>query len=108
MFSRFAGIGIGHEAQYNIQTMGGTDVNTFEDDTFPMVDYEDEGDDMFHAGRESFSSPHRDNTDPHNGHGDNSDDSDGEGDSNSILFNDNSSCGLDDSEESDDGSGFEF
>ncbi|KIM59155.1 hypothetical protein SCLCIDRAFT_27457 [Scleroderma citrinum Foug A] len=108
MFSRFAGIGIGHEAQYNIRTMGGTDVNTFEDDTFPMADYEDEGDDMFHAGQESFSSPHGDNTDPHNGHDDNSDDSDGEGDSDSILFDDNSSCGLNDSEESDDGSGFEF
>ena len=50
MFSHFAGIGIGHEAQYNIQTMGGTDVNTFEDDTFPMGDCEDEGDNMLQAG----------------------------------------------------------
>ena len=108
MFSHFAGIGIGHEAQYNIQTMGGTDVNTFEDDTFPMGDCEDEGDNMLQAGWESFSSTHGDNTDPHNGHGDDSDGSDGEGDSDSILFDDNSSCGLDDSEESDDESGFEF
>ncbi|KIM65881.1 hypothetical protein SCLCIDRAFT_22423 [Scleroderma citrinum Foug A] len=108
MFSRFAGIGIGHEAQYNIRTMGGTDVNTFEDDMFPMADCEDEGDDMLQADRESFSSTHGDNTDPHNGHGDDSDGSDGEGDSDSILFDDNSSCGLDDSEESDDESGFEF
>ena len=101
MFSRFAGIGIDHGTQYRIQTMDGItgDGNTSENATFPVADGEDEGDNMFHAGR---------GTDSDNGHdGDN----DGESDSESMSFDDNNSE-LDDLEVvevvEEDESGFEF
>lgn len=93
MFSRFAGIGVGHKAQYNVKTT--TDDNPFEDDTLPMADTEDEGDTTLYADKESFyrfSSPHGDN-----GHteGEEDDDDNKEGESSSQLFDDDDDSGLD-------------
>ncbi|KAI6009987.1 hypothetical protein BKA83DRAFT_4504106 [Pisolithus microcarpus] len=105
MFSRFAGIGVGHEAQYSVQTI--TDSNTSEDDTLSMADTDDEGDVMFHASQDSFfqeSSPHGTNG-CNKGEDNNGEDEGGE--SNLELFDDNDNSGLDDSE-GDDESGFVF
>jgi len=96
MFSRYAGIGIGHGTQYNIQSMDSitSDGNTSENGTFPVANGEDEGDDISRADQ---------GTDPDNGH---DDDDDGESDSESILFDGNNDSELDDLEE--DELGFEF
>jgi len=87
MFSRFAGIGIGHKPQYDIPTT----VEFFDEDAV-----EDESD-MFHAGEKP------DGTNPDVGL-----DGDSNTDSGSTSDDDDNNCELDDSDGSGNESGFEF
>jgi len=104
MFCRFAGIGVGHGTQYRVPSMDEitSDDNASEDATFPVAESEDEGDDIFHTGRELlFEVPtHDGNTASDNGHDDNegSDSGSSDGDSDSEP----------DALEEDDEPGFEF
>ena len=85
MFTRFAGIGIGHKPQYDIPTM----VECFDEDAV-----EDESDDMFHE--------------PNGTNPDVDLDGDSDADSGSTSDNDDNDRELDDSDGSGNKSGFEF
>ena len=85
MFTRFAGIGIGHKPQYDIPTT----VECFDEDAV-----KDESDDMFHET--NGTNPDVDL------------DGDSDADSRSTSDDDDNDRELDDSDESGNESGFEF